>query len=161
MTSTNQSAKRLIEEQLYEQVVIELSEGNKRQGLWAKAIADSEGNEGKAQSLYIKYRVQSIKDEVVLLEKAKETKEKNEASQRQQDIKIQRTLKREESANNFVSGIFRSIAFIACIPSFVFFLHGFSMLGSNLPQGLMETSIFGGISYILGHYAFTGQSAKL
>jgi FtsZ-interacting cell division protein ZipA len=68
---------RLIEEQFYEQVVHELQQGRKRDGLWAKALVNSEGSEQKAKSLYIEYRVQSIKDEiqisVVLAEEAKNT----------------------------------------------------------------------------------------
>ena len=54
----------MLEEQLYEQVVVELSNGKKRDGLWAKAISNSSGVEEKAKALYIKYRVQSIKDEI-------------------------------------------------------------------------------------------------
>jgi hypothetical protein len=58
------ASARLIEEQLYEQVVLELSNGQKRAGLWAKALANCDGLEEKAKSLYIQYRVQSIKDEI-------------------------------------------------------------------------------------------------
>jgi hypothetical protein len=47
---------------LYEYVFDELEEGYKVKGLWAKAIAMSEGNENKAKSLYMQYRVQDIKD---------------------------------------------------------------------------------------------------
>ena len=57
------AAKRLHEETLYKQVVEELSQGQRRDGLWAKAMADSEGIEDRAKSLYIRYRVQSIQDE--------------------------------------------------------------------------------------------------
>ena len=48
---------------LYEYVTDELEEDSLIKGLWAKAIAHSEGNNDKAKSLYIQYRVQSIKDE--------------------------------------------------------------------------------------------------
>lgn len=61
----NSPAKsRIIEEKLYEQVVNELAQGLIREGLWAKALANSEGSEQSAKALYMKYRVQSIKDEV-------------------------------------------------------------------------------------------------
>ena len=60
----NSAANRLIDEKVYEQVVNELSQGVKKSGLWAKALANSEGVEEKAKALYIKYRVQAIKDEV-------------------------------------------------------------------------------------------------
>ena len=58
------AAARLVEEELYEQVVRELSEGQRRDGLWAKAIAHSDGSEDRAKALYIKYRVQSLRDEL-------------------------------------------------------------------------------------------------
>lgn len=66
------AASRLIEEQLYEQVVNELANGKRRNGLWAKALANSEGIEDKAKALYIQYRVQSIKDEVEISEAPQE-----------------------------------------------------------------------------------------
>jgi len=58
------AAARLLEEQLYEQVVLELAKGQKRDGLWAKALANSDGLGEKAKALYVQYRVQSIKDEI-------------------------------------------------------------------------------------------------
>lgn len=42
---------------LYEYVLDELESGYKVRGLWAKALAISEGNENKATSLYMQYRV--------------------------------------------------------------------------------------------------------
>lgn len=57
------AAARLQEEKLYEQVAQELESGERRDGLWVKALANAQGVEEKAQGLYIRYRVQSIKDE--------------------------------------------------------------------------------------------------
>ena len=57
---------RLLEEKLYEQVVEELVRGQRRNGLWAKALVDSGGREEKTKALYIQYRVQSLKDELEL-----------------------------------------------------------------------------------------------
>ena len=51
------------EEALYKQVLDEVESGVMRKGIYAKALADGLGDEGKAQSLYIKYRVQSLIDE--------------------------------------------------------------------------------------------------
>ena len=79
---TDKAVERLQEEQFYLQVVEELSKGIKRDGLWAMATADSEGNEEAAKALYIKYRVQSIKDEetvsVALAEAAESAAKKAE-----------------------------------------------------------------------------------
>ncbi|MDC0404224.1 hypothetical protein OAM26_04245 [Porticoccaceae bacterium] len=71
------AAARLLEEQLYEQVAMELSQGQRRNGLWAKAIASSDGSEEKAKSLYIEYRVQSIKDEAEIAYAIAEQEEYN------------------------------------------------------------------------------------
>ena len=60
----NSAAQRLREEHLYERVVDELAHEKRRNGLWAKALADSSGNKEHAEALYIQYRVQSIKDEL-------------------------------------------------------------------------------------------------
>lgn len=48
---------------LYEYVMEEMEKSEPIKGLWAKAMAHSEGNNDKAKSLYMQYRVQSIKDE--------------------------------------------------------------------------------------------------
>ena len=61
------AASRLLEEQLYEIVVNEMSGGEIRSGLWAKALAMGDGSDGSTKSHYIKYRVQSLKDEANLL----------------------------------------------------------------------------------------------
>jgi len=58
---------RLQEERLYEKVLLELSSGQKRGGLWAKALANCNGAEEKSESLYIRYRVQSIRDEMEII----------------------------------------------------------------------------------------------
>lgn len=58
------AASRIDEEKLYEQVVKELANGVRRDGLWAKAIAHSNGQNEKAKSLYIQYRVKSLEDEL-------------------------------------------------------------------------------------------------
>ena len=72
---------RLFEEKLYEQVVLEIQNGDKRNGLWAKALSHSNGNEEKARAKYIGYRVQSIKDEIDVAE---------EIIEREEELKKQR-----------------------------------------------------------------------
>ena len=51
------------EEALYKRVLDEVEAGVMRKGIFAKALADCLGDEKKAHSLYIKYRVQSLVDE--------------------------------------------------------------------------------------------------
>ncbi|NGX16153.1 ankyrin repeat domain-containing protein [Wenzhouxiangella sp. XN24] len=55
--------RRLSEERLYEQVLLEIESGGRRDGLWAKALQNAKGHESEAQALYIQYRVQALRDE--------------------------------------------------------------------------------------------------
>ena len=57
-------ARRRNETAIYEVVAKELQTGAVANGLWTKAYANSRGDRSKAEALYIKYRVQSIKDEL-------------------------------------------------------------------------------------------------
>ena len=93
-------APSIEEEALYKQVLDEVESGVMRKGIYAKALADGLGDESKAQSLYIKYRVQSLVDEqkgraqqlgVELAEKERYRKatEKAKKAQEKMDIQIQ------------------------------------------------------------------------
>ena len=74
------SAKlRLLEEKLYEDVVQELNQNIRRDGLWAKALASSDGSEEKAKSIYIKLRVQSMKDEAEVIDELRREEQKKES----------------------------------------------------------------------------------
>ncbi len=76
---------RLLEEKLYQEVLRELNENIIRDGLWAKALADSDGSEEKAKSKYIKLRVQSMKDETeIILAAEREELEKQSAEEERQ-----------------------------------------------------------------------------
>ena len=55
---------RLEEELMYRHAFRELNAGIIREGLYAKALVNSSGDEEQTNSLYIEYRVQSIKDEL-------------------------------------------------------------------------------------------------
>lgn len=61
------AAYRLNEEALYAEALREMEAGLRRDGLWAKALADAEMDQTKAQALYIKLRVQALKDEAELM----------------------------------------------------------------------------------------------
>ena len=63
---TSTAIDRLLEEKLYEQVAQELKAGKKREGIWVKAMAKSDGDLNKAESMYIELRVQAIKDEDIV-----------------------------------------------------------------------------------------------
>lgn len=79
-SNSEEATTRLSEEALYEQVAQEIEDGKKRPGLWLKAKSESNGDEAKAESIYIQLRVQSIVDEMALEDKAKQERitEENE-----------------------------------------------------------------------------------
>lgn len=85
------AAIRLLEERLYEQVVHELSNGQRRDGLWAKALANSDGAEDKAKGLYIRYRVQSLRDEMEIHDAMNQEELKARAAQLSDPIKKARS----------------------------------------------------------------------
>jgi hypothetical protein len=51
------------EEDLYEMALTELGSDSKRQGLWAKVLSESLGDESKSAALYIRYRVEQLSKE--------------------------------------------------------------------------------------------------
>jgi len=61
----SQISTRILEEELYAEVLREIESGIRRDGLWAKAFAKS-GSEERAKALYIEFRVQSLRDELTL-----------------------------------------------------------------------------------------------
>jgi hypothetical protein len=64
----NSAMARLVEEKLYEMAIDELGNGNVRKGIWAKAIAKSNGNKDQERSKYLDLRVESLKDEAQVIE---------------------------------------------------------------------------------------------
>ncbi|MDN5089854.1 DUF805 domain-containing protein [Aliarcobacter butzleri] len=89
------------EDELYEQVMIEIEEDRKIKSTWAKAISQSDGDDKKAQSLYIKLRVDFLvqeKKEQIEIEK-KRIKEQIEIEKKR--IKEQEfILKQEQEQKN-------------------------------------------------------------
>ena len=63
--SANLSAaqKRKDDEKLYEIVAEEISREQRNEGLWLKAMAETEGDENKTKAKYVEFRIQSLKDE--------------------------------------------------------------------------------------------------
>ncbi|WP_200382849.1 hypothetical protein [Thiococcus pfennigii] len=78
------AAYRLVEEELYALALKEVEDGMRRDGLWAKALTDAQFDERQAKVLYMRYRVQSLKDEFVL--RAEQNK-KNVALANEEDRK--------------------------------------------------------------------------
>ena len=90
------------EEILYEMVIAELEKGYKNKGLLAKALSDCGGEKSKAESIYIKYRVQSLKDEIETKEENEQLKIKieNERSQKKLDEQDRKEREKREEKRN-------------------------------------------------------------
>jgi len=58
--------KNKANDELYSMVGSELENGIRHNGLWIKAKANALGDEKKVEALYIKYRVEEIKDDLLL-----------------------------------------------------------------------------------------------
>jgi hypothetical protein len=71
------AVERVAEERIYELVMREIESGQRRDGLWLKAVENSGGDEKRAKILYIKYRVQSMKDEIEISQSIREAEEKS------------------------------------------------------------------------------------
>lgn len=64
------ASARITEEALYAEVLREIEQGIRRDGLWAKALAQSKMKDDEARARYIELRVQSLRDEISLIEKS-------------------------------------------------------------------------------------------
>ena len=84
------AARKLAEEQLYEMAVEEIAANNIRQGLWAKALIESNGNETAARAKYIKLRVESLKAEADLQEYVAENFEKERREREREEAEAER-----------------------------------------------------------------------
>lgn len=77
------------DDSLYEVAYDEVSENKFRKGIMAKAIVEADGDLNKQRALYIKHRVQSLKDEIKLAkqEELRQKATEYEEKSRQQRIK--------------------------------------------------------------------------
>ena len=84
---------RKADESLYQQALQELESDSINKGVYAKALADSSGDEAKAHSLYIKYRVQSLDDEQSI--EILEERHKKRINKEEERKKFWRTMPRD------------------------------------------------------------------
>ena len=72
---------RLEESMFYEIVANEMEKGEYFKGLQTQAFAEAEGDERKAKALYMKLRVESLKDQLYVFEKEKSKPNKNDSKE--------------------------------------------------------------------------------
>ena len=128
------------EEALYKQVLDEVESGVMRKGIYAKALADGLGDEGKAQSLYIKYRVQSLVDEqkgkaeqlgIELAEKERHRKETEKAQKARDKAKAKRMADNEWKYNTpwYVKFVIFPIVWVVCMVLIFMLLLALGVIG--------------------------------
>jgi hypothetical protein len=100
------AAARLAEERLFAAVLREIESGVRKDGVWAKALTDASFDEKKAKTLYVQYRIQSLKDELLVREA------QLEQQREQQRIEEQERLWRlKEKAIVLANGYYARIEF--------------------------------------------------
>ena len=111
------------EEALYQQVLEEVESGFMRKGIYAKALADSQGDEGKANALYIKYRVQSLigeEKQVAGIEFASRRSQEKERKEELKALKRAARKKRNKKIRRFIFWIILTPIFIIFISTIIF-----------------------------------------
>ena len=115
------------EEVLYKQVLDEMESGIQRKGIYAKALADSLGDVLKANSLYIRYRVESLRNsekyEAKLINyenKQAAKKAKIEAKEKKERDRI----KAIKIRNKKIASFFTSALLVICVVVLISLLIG-------------------------------------
>ena len=94
---------RLMDESFYAEALREIESGIRRDGIWAQALAENNMDQAKAAAHYIKLRVQSMRDELLLrAEEEKENKKRQENFDRQQ---VELDLPRHSSCGGIIDRI--------------------------------------------------------
>ena len=76
------------EAKLFETVMDEIANNKRQKGLWGQAIVKSNGDEKKAESEYIKLRVESLKDKKTITKLNKEIKEEEKRLEKDKTEKV-------------------------------------------------------------------------
>lgn len=63
---------RRYDERLHELALREMQSGDRRDGLWAKALIEGQGDEGRAQAVYLRLLVTALQDEHYVSERVSE-----------------------------------------------------------------------------------------
>lgn len=100
---TQRATSRISEELLYAEALRELERGMRRDGLWAKAHAESNGDQSAAQALYLKLRVQSLRDEIEVLAGEKRDAERIAERERKERVAQERGLQDQLAAHQSTS----------------------------------------------------------
>jgi hypothetical protein len=122
---------RKVEEQLYSQALNELESGVRRDGLWAKALAASEGDDARAKAQYISLVVQALKDETHMQKRSLREAATREAATRAKENHIPETPKPAQRVRAETDSVQRRGTVILCL---VLLLLIFATIGGIINQ---------------------------
>ena len=114
------AASKLAEEQLYAHAAEEVASGQIRQGLWAKAIAETGGDEAAAKAQYLKLRVEIMRAEAEITEFAA-----NKASRANESQKFSKEKGASESNDGLVDMLVATV--ILMLLGLIAFVYGSSL----------------------------------
>lgn len=93
----NISNNTITDDKLYEIAMEEIENGTVQKGLYARAFSQSEGDKDKTDALYIKFRVQSLQDELAFqAERERALYEQQVSEKIQQQEEQQRLIEEKE-----------------------------------------------------------------
>ena len=149
-TPVEESIERLAEEKIYEKVYEEVASGVKREGLWFKALSESGGEETKAKALYVKLRVRSLIDELIVTEQVHQNAYKAEQEQYKEEKRNVNKLaiSRQRAAQK--DGIFLFMSYISSILCWVIalsFLAGIAAGGGWALFAVIGSGLTGFLAY--------------
>ena len=131
-TPVEESIERLAEEKIYEKVYEEVASGVKREGLWFKALSESDGEETKAKALYVKLRVRSLIDELIVTEEIQQNTHEIEQAQSKETARYNKKMQRAASRQSIRDGIRTGIALLFFLFAVILLVSAFSEKMSSL-----------------------------
>lgn len=96
--TTDSLPNNLNEDEIYERIMIEIEEDNKIKSTWGRALAQSDGDKNKAESLYINLRVKMITNDNSL--KTEENNKTNNKENMLEKILKEKNLKIKKMIND-------------------------------------------------------------
>lgn len=85
-------SSRVTEEMLYAEALREVEDGLRRDGLWAKALSQSNMRQDDAMASYLKLRVQSLRDEIELAMQEVQRRTRRERDNANESLAQQRSI---------------------------------------------------------------------
>lgn len=144
--------QRKTEEYLYSLVTEEIERNEIQKSLWTKALADSDNDKQKTQALYIKYRVQKLKDEISDREEIERAQAQREAQAHTKIQKEGRNLATLSTTVENTISTFYWLILVMIILSMAIWFFAYILYSSGDSYELW--ALIGGVFIILGFYLY-------